>query len=108
MKGMLSPVYEDKVCGQAEVREIYKVSKLGTIAGSYITDGFVRRTSSVDVIRDGIIVYSGKLSSLKRFKDDAKEVKQGFDCGIMINGYNDIKVGDVLQFSITEEVTSEE
>jgi len=108
MKGMLAPVYEDKVCGQAEVRETYKVSKLGTIAGCYVTDGFVRRACSVEVIREGIIIYNGVLSSLKRFKDDAKEVKQGFDCGIMIQNFNDIKVGDVLQFSISEEVQSEE
>ena len=108
MKGMLAPVYEDKVCGQGEVREIYKVSKLGTIAGTYITDGFVRRNSLVDVIRDGIIIYSGTLSSLKRFKDDAKEVKSGFDCGIMISNFNDIKVGDLFSFKITEEVVNEE
>ena len=82
MKGMLTPVYEDRVCGQAEVREIYKASKIGTIAGSFVTDGFVRRNASVDVIRDGIVIYHGKIASLKRFKDDAKEVKQGFDCGI--------------------------
>ena len=108
MKGMLAPVYEDKVCGQAEVRETYKVSKLGTIAGTYVTDGVVKRNCMVDVIRDGIIIYSGKLSSLKRFKDDAKEVKAGFDCGIMIEKFNDIKVGDTFQFSVTEEVTNEE
>jgi len=108
MKGMLAPVYEDKVCGQAEIRETYKVSKLGTIAGCFVTDGFVRRNSSVNVIREGKIVYSGALSSLKRFKDDAKEVKSGFDCGIMISNYNDVKVGDILEFTIQEEVESEE
>ena len=108
MKGMLTPVYEDRVCGQAEVREIYKASKIGTIAGSFVTDGFVRRNASVDVIRDGIVIYHGKIASLKRFKDDAKEVKQGFDCGILIENFNDVKIGDILQFSITEEVKDEE
>ena len=108
MKGMLAPVYEDRVCGQAEVREVYKVSKLGTIAGSFVTDGVVKRGCMVDVIREGIIIYSGKLASLKRFKDDVKEVKSGFDCGIMIEKFNDIKVGDTFQFSVTEEVVNEE
>ena len=108
MKGMLAPVYEDKVCGQAEVRETFKVTKLGTIAGCYVTDGFVKRNSIVEVIREGIVIYTGKLSSLRRFKDDVKEVKQGFDCGIMVQNFNDIKVGDILQFSITEEVKDEE
>ena len=105
---MLAPVYEDKVCGQAEVRETYKVTKLGTIAGCYVTDGLVKRNCLVEVIREGIVIYSGKLSSLRRFKDDVKEVKQGFDCGIMVQNFNDIKVGDIMQFSITEEVKDEE
>ncbi len=108
MKGMLKPVFEDKVCGQAEVREIYKASKVGTIAGCFVTDGVAKRNCQVDVIRDGIVVYSGKLGSLKRFKDDAKEVKSGFDCGLTILNFNDIKVGDNLQFVVTEEVTNEE
>ena len=108
MKGMLAPVYEDKVCGQAEVRETFKVTKLGTIAGCYVTDGLVKRNCLVEVIREGIVIYSGKLSSLRRFKDDVKEVKQGFDCGIMVQNFNDIKVGDIMQFSITEEVKDEE
>ena len=108
MKGMLAPVYEDKVCGQAEVRETFKVTKLGTIAGCYVTDGIVKRNCLVEVIREGIVIYSGTLSSLRRFKDDVKEVKQGFDCGIMVQNFNDIKVGDIMQFSITEEVKDEE
>ena len=108
MKGMLAPVYEDKVCGQAEVRETFKVTKLGTIAGCYITDGYAKRNCLVEVIREGIVIYSGKISSLRRFKDDVKEVKQGFDCGIMVQNFNDIKVGDIVQFSITEEVKDEE
>ena len=108
MKDMLAPVYEDKVCGQAEVRETFKVTKLGTIAGCYITDGYAKRNCLVEVIREGIVIYSGKISSLRRFKDDVKEVKQGFDCGIMVQNFNDIKVGDIMQFSITEEVKDEE
>ena len=108
MKGMLAPVYEDKTCGQAEVKELYKISKLGTVAGCTVTDGLVKKSAQVSIIRDGVVIYTGKLSSLKRFKDDAKEVKAGFECGIMIDGYNDEKVGDVLQFTITEEVTSDD
>ena len=108
MKGMLAPVYEDKLCGQAEVRETFKVTKLGTIAGCYITDGYAKRNCLVEVIREGFVIYSGKISSLRRFKDDVKEVKQGFDCGIMVQNFNDIKVGDIMQFSITEEVKDEE
>ena len=108
MKGMLAPVYEDRVCGQAEVRETFKVTKLGTIAGCYITDGYAKRNCLVEVIREGIVIYSGKISSLRRFKDDVKEVKQGFDCGIMVQNFNDIKVGDIMQFSVTEEVKDEE
>ena len=108
MKGMLAPVYEDKTVGQAEVRETYKISKLGTVAGCMVTDGFVRRTSGVEIVRDGTIIYTGKLSSLKRFKDDAKEVKAGYDCGLMVENFNDLKVGDILTFTITEEVTNEE
>ena len=108
MKGMLSPVYEDRTVGQAEVRETYKISKLGTVAGCMVTDGFVRRTSGVEIVRDGTIIYTGKLSSLKRFKDDAKEVKAGYDCGLMVENFNDLKVGDILTFTITEEVTNEE
>lgn len=108
MKGMLSPVYEDKVCGQAEVRETYKISKIGTVAGCMVTDGVCKRSATVNVIRNGIVVYTGELSSLKRFKDDAKEVKAGFDCGLMIKNYNDIKVGDLLEFSVSQEVSNEE
>ena len=107
MKGMLAPVYEDKTCGQAEVREIYKISKVGTVAGCMVTDGIVKRTCKVEVSRDGLIIYTGKLSSLKRYKDDAKEVKQGYDCGLMIENFNDIKIGDVLTFSTVEEVKDE-
>jgi len=97
MKGMLDPEFEEKITGQAIVRETYTVSKLGTIAGSYVLEGFVKRSSSVRLIRDNIVIYEGELASLKRFKDDAKEVKLGFECGIMIEGYNDIKVDDIIE-----------
>lgn len=97
MKGMLDPEFEEKITGQAIVRETYNVSKLGTIAGSYVLEGVVKRSSSVRLIRDNIVIYEGELASLKRFKDDAKEVKLGFECGIMIDGYNDIKVDDIIE-----------
>lgn len=104
VKGMLDPVYEEKNSGQAEVREIYKVSKVGTIAGCYVISGSIVRNGGVRIIRDSIVVYSGKIGSLKRFKDDAKEVKAGYECGITIENYNDIKVGDVLECFVMEEV----
>ncbi|WGN89378.1 translation initiation factor IF-2 [Ligilactobacillus faecis] len=104
MKGMLEPVFEEKVIGEVEIRETYKVSKLGTIGGGYVTDGYIKRDSGVRVIRDGIVIYEGKLASLKRFKDDVKEVKQGYECGLMIEKYNDIKVGDRIEAFVMEEV----
>ena len=104
MKGMLDPVYEEKITGQAEVRQLFKVSKVGTIAGSYIQTGYIERNCGVRLIRDSIIIYTGKLSSLRRGKDDVKEVKTGFECGLMIENYNDIKVGDIIEGFIMEEV----
>lgn len=104
MKGMLDPVYEEKVIGEAEVRETYKVSKVGTIAGSYVINGVIERNCGVRLIRDSIVVYTGKLSSLKRFKDDVKEVKNGFECGLTIENFNDIKVGDRIEAFKMEEV----
>ncbi|AMB98819.1 translation initiation factor IF-2 [Aerococcus urinaehominis] len=97
MKGMLDPEYEEQVTGSVVVRETYKVSKVGTIAGAYVSEGVIRRNSKVRVIRDNIVVYEGELASLKRFKDDAREVSKGYECGIMIEGYNDIKVDDVIE-----------
>lgn len=97
MKGLLDPVFEEQVSGQVEVRETFKVSRVGTIAGCMVTDGKVTRNSSVRVIRNGIVVYEGKLSSLKRFKDDAKEVNQGYECGLTVENYNDIKIGDIIE-----------
>jgi translation initiation factor IF-2 len=104
LKGMLEPTYEEQVIGQASVRQLFKISKIGTIAGCMVTDGIVKRDSMVTVIREGIVVYKGKLSSLKRGKDDIKEVKQGFECGLSIENYNDIKEDDVLEFSVMKEV----
>ncbi|MER2110653.1 MAG: translation initiation factor IF-2 [Desemzia incerta] len=97
MKGLLDPEYEEKVTGQAIIRETFNVSKVGTIAGAFVTDGVVKRNSGVRLIRDNIVIHEGELASLKRFKDDAKEVKNGFECGLMIKDYNDIKVDDVVE-----------
>lgn len=104
MKGMLDPEFEEKITGQMVVRETYKVSKVGTIAGCFVTDGFIRRDSGVRVIRDGIVIYEGQLASLKRFKDDVKEVRQGFECGAMIEKFNDLKADDVIEAYIMEEI----
>ena len=97
MKGMLDPEYEEKVTGQALIRETFVVSKVGTIGGAFVTDGVIKRSSGVRVIRDNIVIHDGKLASLKRFKDDAKEVKNGFECGLMIEDYNDIQMDDVIE-----------
>jgi translation initiation factor IF-2 len=104
MKGMLEPVFEEKVTGQAEVRSIFKASKIGTIAGCYVTSGMMIRSSDIRLIRDSIVIYTGKMSSLKRFKDDVKEVKTGFECGITIENYNDLKEGDLIEAFAMEEV----
>lgn len=104
LKGMLEPTFEEVVIGQVEVRDIFKASKIGTIAGCYVTDGIVKRDSLVRVIRDGVVAYEGKLASLKRFKDDVKEVRAGYECGLNIVNYNDIKVGDVIEVSELKEV----
>lgn len=97
MEGMLEPTVEEKVTGNIEIKEIFKISKVGTIAGCYVTDGKVTKASKVRIIRDGIVVHSGKLASLKRFKDDVKEVIHGQDCGLNIDNYNDIQIGDIIE-----------
>ncbi|RLL45354.1 translation initiation factor IF-2 [Oceanobacillus piezotolerans] len=104
MKGMLDPEFEEKVIGQAEVRETFKVSKVGTIAGSYVTDGKLTRDAGVRLIRDGVVLYEGEIDTLKRFKDDVKEVAQNYECGITISNFNDIKVGDVIEAFVMEEI----
>jgi translation initiation factor IF-2 len=106
-KGMLDPVFEEKITGEAEVRELFKISRIGTIAGSMVTKGEIRRGGSIRVIRDSIVVYTGKIAGLRRFKDDVKEVKEGYDCGITIEHYNDIKVGDRLECFVMEETERE-
>ena len=104
MKGLLDPVFEEKTQGELEVRKIFKVSKIGTIAGSYVTNGVVTRNSEVRLIREGIVIYTGKIGTLKRGQDDVKEVKQGYECGLTIQNYNDIKEGDIIETFIMEEV----
>ncbi len=104
MKGMLAPVYEEVVIGQAEVRKTYKVSKVGTIAGAMVTEGKIVRDCKCRLIRDGIVIYTGKLGSLKRFENDAKEVLSGYECGMTIENYNDIKEGDVVEAYEDQEV----
>lgn len=104
LKGMLAPEYKEVVIGQAEVREIFKISRLGTIAGCYLSDGYATRNAGVRVLRDGIVVYEGKLASLKRFKDDVREVKQGYECGMSVENFNDIKEGDIFELFINKEV----
>ena len=104
MKRLLDPEFQEKIIGQAEIRETFKVSKVGTIAGSYVTEGKISRDSGVRVIRDGIVIFEGELDTLKRFKDDAKEVAKGYECGITIKGFNDIKEGDIVEAYIMEEI----
>ena len=97
MKGMLDPVFEEKILGHAEVRQTFKASGVGTIAGAYVQDGIFERNCSVRLIRDGIVVFDGPLASLKRFKDDVKEVRAGYECGFVFENYNDIKEGDNVE-----------
>ena len=104
MKGMLKPEFKEVVTGQAEVRQLFKVSKVGTIAGAYVTSGSIKADSGIRLIRDGIVVYEGKLASLKRYQSDAKEVTHGYECGLMIDGYNDLKEQDIIEGYIMEEI----
>lgn len=104
MKGMLDPVFREKVIGHLDVRQIYKASGVGTIAGCYVLDGMVTRVSQVRIVRDGIVIYEGTLASLKRFKDDVKEVKSGFECGLVFEKYNDVKEGDQVEAFVMEEI----
>jgi translation initiation factor IF-2 len=104
MKGLLDPEFQEKVIGQAEVRETFKVSKVGTIAGSYVTDGKLTRDAGIRLIRNGVVLFEGEIDALKRFKDDVKEVAQNYECGITIKNYNDIKEGDIIEAFIMEEI----
>jgi translation initiation factor IF-2 len=104
MSGMLTPDKKEEVIGNAEIRQVFKVSKIGSIAGCMVTSGIVRRSARVRLLRNNVVVFTGELESLKRFKDDAREVKEGFECGLNIKGYNDIAEGDQLEFFEIKEV----
>jgi translation initiation factor IF-2 len=104
MKGMLDLEFREKVIGQAEIRQTFKVSKVGTIAGSYVTDGKITRDSGIRLIRNGVVVFEGHIDALKRFKDDAKEVSQGYECGVTIKNFNDVKEGDIIEAYVMEEI----
>ena len=97
MKGMLDPVYEEQILGSAEVRKLFKFSKVGVIAGSYIIDGVIKNASKARIIRDSIVIFDGNINSLQREKDSVKEVKKGLECGITIENFNDLKVGDIIE-----------
>ena len=97
MEGMLAPEFEEKITCNIEIREVFKISKVGTIAGCYVLDGKVNRNTKVRIIRDGIVIHSGALGSLKRFKDDVKEVATGYECGLNIDKFNDIQVADIIE-----------
>ena len=104
MKGMLEPIYEEKVTGHAEVRQLFKASGIGTIAGSMVLDGSIQRGCKVRITRDGKQIFEGPLASLKRFKDDVKEVKLGYECGLVFEGFNEISEGDQVEAYIMVEV----
>ena len=97
MEGLLDPELEEKITGTAEVRDTFKITKVGTVAGCMVTDGFIKRNNPIRLIRDGIVVYAGEMGQLKRFKDDVQEVKKGYECGLSIKGFNDIKEGDIVE-----------
>jgi translation initiation factor IF-2 len=107
MVGLMESKFEEKVLGRAEVRETFHVPSVGTIAGCYVTDGKIKRGMNVRLIRDGIVTFDGKIGTLKRYKDDVKEVAQNYECGIRIENYNDIKVGDILENYYLEEIKPE-
>ena len=104
MKGMLTPQYKEAVLGHAEVRQVFKVSGVGTVAGCYVRDGKILRSSDVRLVRDGIVIHEGKLTSLKRFKDDVREVAAGYECGIGLERFNDIKENDIIEAYAMEEI----
>ena len=108
MIGMLEPEYKEVVLGQAQVRETYKISNVGTIAGCYVIDGKLERNAEVRVIRDGIVIFESSLASLKRFKDDVKEVATGYECGLSVEKFNDIKEGDVVEAFKIEAIKRKE
>jgi translation initiation factor IF-2 len=97
MEGMLAPEVEEVITSNVEVRDVFKISKVGTVAGCMVTDGTIKRNNNIRLVRDGIVIYTGDISALKRFKDDVNEVKNGFECGLSIRNFNDIKVGDIIE-----------
>ncbi|RYE14247.1 MAG: translation initiation factor IF-2, partial [Rickettsiales bacterium] len=97
MEGMLAPTFEEKIVANVEIRETFKISKVGTIAGCMVIDGKINRNSKIRIVRDGVVVYTGELASLKRYKDDVKEVATGYECGLNINNFNNIEVGDIVE-----------
>jgi len=107
IKGMLEPTYREVVLGQAEVRTTFRISGVGTVAGCYVTNGKIMRNAKVRIIRDGIVVHEGQIASLKRFKDDVREVAAGYECGVGISNFNDIKEGDIIEAFTEEEVQNE-
>ena len=107
MQGVLEPVFKETYLGTAEVRDTFRIPKVGMIAGCYITDGKVTRTAEVRLLRDNVVILEGKIASLKRFKDDASEVTRGYECGIGIQNFNDIKVGDTIEAFVTEKVMAD-
>ena len=104
LSGMLAPERKESTLGLVEIRQVFKISKVGTVAGCYVVDGLVRRSAKVRLLRDNVVIHDGELDSLKRFKDDVREVKAGFECGLSLKGYNDIKVGDQLEVYEVVEV----
>jgi translation initiation factor IF-2 len=104
MKGMLAPKFQEVIIGHAEVRQVIKISKIGTVCGSYVLDGKIQRGAQVRVLRDNVVVHEGELSSLRRFKDDVKEVATNYECGISIEKFNDVKEGDIIEAFIMEQV----
>jgi translation initiation factor IF-2 len=104
LSGMLTPEQREQVLGLVEVRQVFRISKIGTVAGCMVLDGLVRRTSRVRLLRDNVVIWTGELDSLKRFKDDAREVKAGFECGLSLKGYDDLKEGDQLEIFEVQEV----
>jgi len=107
MEGLLEPTLKERVLGRAEVRQVFTIQKVGAVAGCYVTDGtIVRAGSSVRVVRDGVVVYEGRLGSLRRFKDDVKEVQAGYECGITVENFNDIKPGDRLEIFTIDKVAA--
>ena len=107
MAGMMASTFEEHILGTAEVREVFQIPKIGNIAGCHVTDGKIERGQNLRLLRDGIVTYEGKNSSLRRFKDDVKEVKAGYECGIGIENFNDIKVGDTIECYYLEEIRPE-